>query len=127
MSKQKRLEKKTQRLEELQVLVKRSGQINLQQYSHAHYRLFGPTVVDYWPGSGKCWVTGSNEKATVMEPQQVVKACLAEPLPPGAQEYLDSVGDTCEARVPTAVAPTPRSPAGNTVPAIERTPEGGPG
>ncbi len=109
MKKQKRLEKKAQRLKELEAAVEASGRINLQQYSSAHLRLFGPTVVDYWPGSGKCWVTGSNEKSIVMEPHEVVNVCLAEPLPPGAREHLESIGDTCEARVPTTRAPTPKS------------------
>lgn len=91
MSKQKKSEKRAQRLKELQRLVEESGRINLQQYSSTHFRLFGPTVVDYWPGSGSCWLTGSNEKSTKMEPPEVIAMSLAEPLPPDAREHLDSI------------------------------------
>lgn len=91
MSKQKKLEKKAQRLEQLQELARSHG-LNLAQYSSSHFRLFGgPTVVDYWRGSGKCWVTGSNTQGTVIEPSEVIRWALTQPVPEGAREHLDSI------------------------------------
>jgi len=92
MSKQKKREKKAQRLKELEALIKADGmRVNLQQYSSAHFRLFGPTVVDYWPGSGRCWVTGSSEKSTKMTPAEVLIAALTIPLPPDASDHLKAI------------------------------------
>ena len=91
MGNSKKEEKKARRLKELEELIKASGLNNLQQYSSAHYRLFGPTVVDYWPKSGKCWITGSNEKSKVMEPLEVMALVLAEPLPPDASDHMQSI------------------------------------
>lgn len=61
------------RIGELRRLVADAG-LGLQEYGAAHARVFGPTVVDYWPGSGRAWRTGNyGTKAFLAEPARVVE------------------------------------------------------
>ena len=47
--------------------------IEFQEYTpNVHFRLFGQTVVDYWPSSQKAWLTGSMAKGKKMHPEDVV-------------------------------------------------------
>lgn len=71
MKSKKRREIGEYRLAELRRLASDAG-FELQEYSRVHCRLFGAAVVDYWPTTGKAWLTGSSAKATRMTPTEVV-------------------------------------------------------
>lgn len=48
----------------------------VRRYSKYHYRIFGETVVDYWPTKNKCWITGSSEKALILSINEVAALAL---------------------------------------------------
>lgn len=51
----------------------------VKRYSPYHYRIFGGTVIDYWPTKNKAWVTGSDKKSVAVSPHDV--AVLAQGAP----------------------------------------------
>ena len=63
--------KKTKlRLERLEEVKKRASDlgIDIQIYANgSHMRLFGDVVMDYWPGTGRAWRTGTNSKAEFLD------------------------------------------------------------
>jgi hypothetical protein len=64
----------------------------LRQFTPKHFRIFGHTVVDYWPDTGSCWVVGSFRKASKMDSEEViVLASQLSGLPEGAEEHLRSI------------------------------------
>jgi len=47
--------------------------IRLQIFTDRHARLFGASTVDYWPTTGRYWLTGSNERAKSGTPEEAVQ------------------------------------------------------
>lgn len=77
MSNKRKRKRGAERLVELKRLAAESG-IDVVAFSPIHCRVFGDTVVDYWPTTKRTWITGSTKKAAVCEPQEVV-ALAREP------------------------------------------------
>jgi hypothetical protein len=81
-------------MKELRELAVLNG-FEVRSFSPIHSRVFGSTVVDYWPTSGRAWVTGSNERAREMAPHEVIElACEVnkfESLPEGAEDHMRSL------------------------------------
>lgn len=77
-----------------------SFDFEMREFTPKHYRIFGHTVVDYWPGTGSCWVVGSFSKAKRMEPHEViVLACQLGKLPEGAEDHMKSINETPKAEL----------------------------
>lgn len=92
-SKRRRRELGAERLSELRRLGTERG-IEVREFTAIHCRIFGTTTVDYWPTTGRTWITGSNEPAQEMTPQEAMDlATFARPesLPEGAHEHLRSL------------------------------------
>lgn len=60
-------------------------------YSKIHMRVFGETVIDYWPTSGKCWKTGSSEKSQPMTPEQAIVLAQSLTLEDEADKHMASI------------------------------------
>lgn len=70
--------------------------IEVRQFNPIHYRIFGETVVDYWPTTGRCWITGSADAAVKKTPEEVAAlalqyASITELLPEQALDHLKSI------------------------------------
>lgn len=73
----------------------------IDQYTESHLRVFGPTVVDYWPGTGSCWLTDTMHKSQKMEPAEVLAlASTPNLLPEGASDHLKDIKRVSEGEVP---------------------------
>ena len=89
MSKSKRYIGKIRRLR-LRELCTKAG-IGVVCYSDVHMRIFGPTVVDYWPTTGKGWMTGMTEKSRVMTPEEALDLALTERIEAVAVQHMEDL------------------------------------
>jgi hypothetical protein len=91
-SRKRKRERGRERLSELRDLARSAG-FRLEEFSAIHCRVFGSSVVDYWPTTGRAWVTGSKEPAEKVTPQEVIEWAggMRIPLPEGAEEHLRSI------------------------------------
>lgn len=84
------------RITELRKLCEAAG-YPVQAFSHIHFRVHGPTRVDYWPGTSRAWIVDSAHKGRVVEPSEVVQLASYEPLPQeqpmleGAESHMRSL------------------------------------
>jgi hypothetical protein len=92
MSRKRKREKGRERFSELRDLASSAG-FRLQEFSAIHCRIFGTVTVDYWPTTGRAWVTDSRERASKMTPYEVIELAGGSPqnLPEGAVEHLQSI------------------------------------
>lgn len=90
--KQKRRELGAERLSRLLELGTKRG-IEIEIFSAIHCRIHGHRTVDYWPTSGRCWVTNSNERAQEMTPDEAIDLAgfTWDGLPEGAADHLRSL------------------------------------
>ena len=65
------------RIAELRELAKSAG-FRLVEFSAIHFRIFGAVAVDYWPTTGRMWITGSATKAAIVEPHEAIHAAQQE-------------------------------------------------
>lgn len=80
-----------ERLSELRRLAAPHG-FEVRAFSDIHIRVFGNTVVDYWPTSGRAWLVGAKGRASNMTPEEVVAAALSfTDLPDGAEDHLRAI------------------------------------
>jgi hypothetical protein len=45
--------------------------VQVFEFSPIHFRIIGKISIDYWPSTGRAWITGSNDYAVKLEPESV--------------------------------------------------------
>lgn len=67
--------------------------IEIRRFNEIHYRIFGKTIIDYWPSTGRGWEVSSYHAARKMTPLEAFFIALTDEvrLPEGAQEHLKSI------------------------------------
>jgi hypothetical protein len=66
-----------QRSEELRGLMAKNPDIEVWEFSPSHLRIVGKIRVDYWPGTGRAWVTYSAEPSfESLEPYDVIALAM---------------------------------------------------
>lgn len=91
--KPKRHLKYAKNIEELQTLRASLG-LEVPEFSKIHLRIVGKQSVDYWPSTGRAWITGSRQGSRLMPIFAACEAALADPaetLPEGAQAHMNSI------------------------------------
>jgi hypothetical protein len=92
-SKRRRRELGAERLAELLRLGTERG-VEVRVFTPIHCRIFGETIVDYWPTTGRTWITGTSDSAREMTPREAIDlATFAQPelMPEGAEDHLRSL------------------------------------
>ena len=90
MSKRSKIEQRDRNIRILQGIAADRG-FPIQKFSDTHYRIFGVSIVDYWPTTSRCLVTGSSERSQILEPAEVIALAAHAKLPDGAWEHLRSI------------------------------------
>lgn len=68
--------------------------VKVTQFSEIHFRIEGLFSVDYWPSTGRVWITGSKEAfEQILEPWEAMKLAQGDyhPLPEGAAEHMSAI------------------------------------
>jgi hypothetical protein len=69
--------------------------VQVFEFSPIHFRIIGKISIDYWPSTGRAWITGSNDYAVKLEPESVFGFAAIgfefETFPEGAKEHLESL------------------------------------
>jgi hypothetical protein len=80
MNAKARLRLRLQRTEELRGIKAKILELEVWEFSPIHLRLRGSRFVDYWPGTGRAWITNSHEGSMHnISPLAVVALALERP------------------------------------------------
>jgi hypothetical protein len=70
-------ESRRKELVEILVNLSARNKLRVHQYSRTHFRIFdGAQVVDYWPTTGKAWITETADPAFKASPADVIVCAL---------------------------------------------------
>jgi hypothetical protein len=92
MKSKRRRELGKKRLAELHELCSQAG-YRVQVFTPIHVRIMGVNQVDYWPTTGRGWLTHTSHAAQVMTPSEAVEMAGARlpELPAEAADHMRSL------------------------------------